>query len=117
MSAPVFTTPPGSEVIAVDSSDPNTAAPSELRTFPGTTGKDTDPSALYAVGVGGSITLQVWAFFTSLNRWAKLGSATACAADTVTTLSTPPVGTAKLYAQVTVNTAGTQFAIGYLGSR
>jgi len=116
MSSPVFTTT-NTGIQAVDSDSPNTTEPSELRTFPGQSGKDTHPSSLYAVPIGGGITLQVWGYFAQLKRWAKIGAATACADDTVTTIATPPVGTPKLYAQVTVNTACTQYSIGFKGAR
>ena len=88
-----------------------------MRTFPGSVGKDTDPSAMYAVPIGGEITLQLWGYITQLKRWAKIGAATACAVDTMTTLAIPPIGTSRLYAQATVNTACTQYVLGFLGSR
>jgi hypothetical protein len=117
MSAPIYTSQASAAPIAVDAVTPNTTAPNDLRTFTGATGKDTDPTALYAVAVAGAITLQLWGYFSSLKRWAKIGAATACAEDTVTALPTPPVGLPVMYAQVTVNAACTQYAIGCLGGR
>jgi hypothetical protein len=117
MSAPTFITVLTGSALVVDASTPNVAEPSELRVFVGTSGKDTDPTALYAAPVGGGITLQVWGYVAQLKRWMAIGAATACAVDAITQLPTPPVGTAKLYAQLTVNTTCTQYAIGFMGGR
>lgn len=102
--------------MSVDS-DPNTTPPTELHTFGSPIGKDTDPSALYVAPVGGAVTVQLWAYFGGLKRWMKLGAATACDVDTVTSVVTVPVGIGTLFLQVTVNTACTGFAAGYVGAR
>lgn len=116
MSAPVYNYPTTGSAIAVDS-DPNTAAPTELRTFDGPTGIEKRSSAAYVVPVGGAPTIQLWGYVTQLKRWAKIGAATACPVDTFTSLGSPPTGVARLFAQVTANSGATGFVVGFQENR
>jgi len=63
MSAPVYITPTSASPLAVDSDDPNATAPNDLRTFVGPTERGIDASAVYAIPVGGAMTLQLWGRF------------------------------------------------------
>ena len=116
MARPTFITMPIGSALPTDPA-PNTTAPTDLQTFEIPADRATQASALYAVAVGGTVTLQIWAYIPQFKRWAAVGTATACAADTVVTLPTPPTGMLKLFAQVTANSGATQFCVGITGGR
>lgn len=118
MSSLIFSTPASASPLAVDTDSPNTTEPSELRTFHAMPlGRDGTATAAYAVAIGGAVTLQLWTYMVDVKRWCKIGTATACAEDTLTQLGTPPIGADVLYAQVTENSACTRFGIGLIGTR
>lgn len=114
MSAPVYRYPATS--VTVDTNDPNTTAPDEMRRFAAPSGRDSAASAVCAVAVGGSVTLQLWGYVPAFKRWAKIGSATAVAADTVVELATPPTDMPSLFAQVTAVAGATGFVLMYRGA-
>ena len=116
MSAPVYSTPSSTTAIAVDSSDPNSAAPGETRKFHSIFGEPA-PSAPYILPLGGGVTVQLWLYSTKLARWFKVGGATVCAADTMTTLPIPPTDCGDLFPQITANSTCTQYSIGFLGKK
>ncbi len=104
---------------AVDSSGPNTAEPT-TNTFQGVVNKETTPTQVYVVPVGGAITVALWMKDSKLNRWFAIGAATACSVDALTYIAAiPPADVEELYLQVTANagSACTKFGYGFQGAR
>lgn len=89
---------------------PNTTAPDTARLFVLPVANQGLGSRVWIVSVGGTMTVQLWAFEPSVpgGRWYAVGGAIAIAAadtQTLTTAASVPLGV-QLFAQVTVIGAG-----------
>jgi len=113
----VYPATPAGSALSVDDA-PNTTEPAASRTFVGPTRPGSVPQQAYAVAIGGAMTVQLWMWSATLKRWCSLGAATACAQDAATLLpNVVPDGGQTLFAQITVNAAGTQLGVGLTGTR
>lgn len=104
---------------AVDSSGPNTTAPT-INLFQGVVNKQSSPTQIYIIPLGGAITVLLWMLDGKANRWFSVGVATACAVDALTYIAAiPPADIEELYLQITANagSACTKFGYGFQGSR